>query len=154
LNVLDFPWFWPLLDGLYLVGSHREAGRRQNVTEIFNAFAIELALLGFSIQSVFPQAAEDFFNLFMVSGLIGRIDKNIVKIYDNANVQHVHENVVHEALKSPGSVGQAEGHNQPLEGSVLGAKGGFPFVTFPDADEVIGVPQINLGIDPRLARRI
>jgi len=103
---------------------------------------------------VFTKPAEDFLDLFTVSRFIGRINENVVEINDITNVQHVSKDVVHEALESTGGVGKAEGHNQPLEGPILCTEGGFPFVTFADANEVVGVPQINFGVDPRLSWRI
>jgi len=100
---------------------------------------------------MFTESAEDLFNLFMVSRLIRGVNENVIKVYYHADIKHVGEDVVHEALEGAWGVGKAERHYQPLEGSVLGAEGGFPFVTFADANEMVGVPKIYLGIDTRLS---
>ena len=50
--------------------------------------------------------------------------------------------------------GEPLGHHQPLERPILGLEGGLPFVAIGDADKVIGMSQVNLGIDPALARSI
>src|SRR5260370_23129070 len=90
----------------------------------------------------------------MVSGFVRRINKNIVKVDDNADIEHVHEDVVHKALKRRGSVGKSFWHYTPFEGSITRAKGGFPFVTFTDANEMVGVGEVYLGVDTRFTWRI
>ena len=38
----------------------------------------------------------------------------------------------------------------PLEGPVSGLESGFPFVAIGDTDKVVGMSQVNLGIDSHL----
>jgi len=57
-------------------------------------------------------------------------------------------------LESCGSIGQAERHDIPLEGTIPRAKRGLPFISFSDADQMVRVVEINLGVDLCLARRI
>ena len=110
LYILYLSWFGPILDNLYFVSSHGKAFRRQDVAQVFDSVAVELTFLGLSIQP-FPELLEYFFNLVMVSGFIRRVDKNIVKVDNNTNIEHVHEDVVHEVLESSGCIGQAKGHH-------------------------------------------
>ena len=74
------------------------------------------------------------------------MDENVIQIYEDAYVKHVRKDVIHEALKSCRCISQTKGHNTPFEGAVLGAKGGFPFVTFSDLDEVIHMLQVDFCI--------
>ena len=50
-------------------------------------------------------------------------------------------------LKSCGSIGKSEGHNKPFKRTVAGVESSFPFITICNTDEVIGVSEINGGID-------
>ena len=43
------------------------------------------------------------------------------------------------------------GHYKPLERPVSGLEGGFPFITISNMDKVVGMLQVNLGVDPHLA---
>jgi hypothetical protein len=65
------------------------------------------------------------------------IDENIVQIYDDEDVSHVAEYVVHEVLESGGSVGHSEWHYQVFERSVTSSESGFPFMTFSYAHVVV-----------------
>ena len=62
-------------------------------------------------------------------------------------MQEITEDVVHEMLESCGSIGKSEGHNEPFKRTVAGLESGFPFITVCNTDEVIGVSEINGGID-------
>ena len=64
------------------------------------------------------------------------------------------EDVVHEALKCCWRVGESKGHHVPLKGSVSGSEGSFPFVTFMDLNEMVGMLEINFGEYPSLLRTI
>ena len=57
LNFLDGAWFRPLLDSADFIRRHGEAGRGQNVAQVFHGVAVELALLWFDEESMFPEAA-------------------------------------------------------------------------------------------------
>ena len=39
----------------------------------------------------------------------------------------------------------------PLKRPVLGPESGFPFMAINNTDEVVGMLQVDLGVDPRLA---
>ena len=50
-------------------------------------------------------------------------------------------------LESCESIGKSKWHDKPLEGTIVGAESGFPFITFCDVDKVIGMLEINGGVD-------
>ena len=82
----------------------------------------------------------------MLHKVIG-IDQDVVQIDNDIDVYHIHENVIHESLKSCGSVSKAFWHYQPLERSVLSSESGFPFVSFGNVYEMICMPEIDFGVD-------
>ena len=66
------------------------------------------------------------------------------------------EDVVHEMLESCRSIGKSKRHNKPFKRTIAGSESGFPFITVCNMDEVIGVSEINGGIDaglPAVVRR-
>ena len=58
---------------------------------------------------------ENFTDMSVVKVYVIRINKYVVEVYDNTNIDHVCEDVVHEMLKSRQGVGKAEWHYLPLE---------------------------------------
>ena len=50
-------------------------------------------------------------------------------------------------LESCGSIGKSKGHNEPFKRTIAGSESGFPFITIHYMDKVIGVSEINGGID-------
>ena len=50
-------------------------------------------------------------------------------------------------LESCGSIGKSEGHNEPFKRTIVGSESSFPFITVCNTDKVIGMSEINGGID-------
>ena len=50
-------------------------------------------------------------------------------------------------LESCGSIGKSKGHNEPFKRTIVGLESSFPFITVRNMDKVIGVSEINGGID-------
>ena len=57
-------------------------------------------------------------------------------------------------LEGSRCIGKSKGHYTPLVRSVMGPEGGFWFVTFSDADEVVSVSEINLCIHTGFPRSV
>ena len=93
------------------------------------------------------KTSEDFPDLYMVSSLIGRVDKNVIQVYHDANIQHIVENVIHEALESARGIQETKRHYQPLKRAVFSVEGSFPLVTITNSDEMIGMLQIYFRIN-------
>ena len=70
----------------------------------------------------------------------------------NANIQEITEDVIHETLESCRSIGKSEGHNEPFKRTIVGSESDFPFITVCNMDEVIGMSEINGGIDMGFTR--
>jgi hypothetical protein len=70
LNVFDFPWFWPIEDGLHFVFSHAESIGGENVSKVFHTVPVEFAFPGVGVQAMLPESAEDFFDILFVLGHI------------------------------------------------------------------------------------
>ena len=64
----------------------------------------------------------------LVLGHVIRVYEDIVEVYYYTNIQHVTKDVIHELLKSGGSIGKSEWNYQPFKRAIASAEGGFPFV--------------------------
>ena len=85
----------------------------------------------------------------MLLWIVG-VYQDIIQVYYYRDVNHVSKDVVHEPLEPHQGIGEPLGHHQPLERPVPGPEGGLPFVAIGNADEVVGMSQVDLGTDPGL----
>ena len=86
----------------------------------------------------------------MLHEVVG-IDQDVIQIDNDVDVCHIHENVVHESLKSCRSISKAFWLYQPLERSISSLESDFPFVSFGNAYEMIHMPEIDFGVDSRFS---
>ena len=75
------------------------------------------------------------------------VDENVIEVDGNIYVEEITKDVIHESLESSWSIGQSERHNKPFEGSVASPECCLPFVTFRNADKMVGVMEINGGVE-------
>ena len=69
-------------------------------------------------------------DMFLVKFFVVRIDKDVVKVDDYADIEHVREDVVHESLKSGWRISESKRHDLPFKQSVVGLECSLPFITF------------------------
>ena len=115
---------------------------------------MELTLVSPSIEPVSTESGKDFPDVGRVLLQIIGVYQDIIQVYNYGDINHVSKDVIHEPLETCRGIGEPLGHHQPLERPILGLEGGLPFVTISDVDEVVGVSQVNLGVDPGLAQSI
>ena len=72
---------------------------------------MESAFIGSSIKTIFAKSLEYLMDMFLVKFFVVRIDKDVVKVDDYADIEHVREDVVHESLKSGWRVGESKRHD-------------------------------------------
>ena len=65
----------------------------------------------------------------LMLGHVFGINEDVVEVDDDANVEEVTENVIHEALESGGGVRKSEGHNKPFKRAIASMESGLPFLT-------------------------
>ena len=80
-------------------------------------------------KSVSMESAEYFPNVEFVLGNIVRIDKDVIQIYDDYDVNHIRENVFHKYLKNGGCISKPFRHYQPFEGTIAGSECSLPFIS-------------------------
>ena len=108
---------------------------------------MELAFVWMNKQSISMEPTKYFLNMSFVFGNFVRIDENVVQIYDDNDVDHIHEDVIHKSLKSCWSISKPFRHYQPFEGTVMCLEGSLPFISGCNPNEMVGVPKVDFGID-------
>ncbi|KIN93881.1 hypothetical protein M404DRAFT_169923, partial [Pisolithus tinctorius Marx 270] len=97
LYVFDLARLRPVADGLDFFLRHREAGRGEVESEIFNRVRVELTFLRLRIQAVKPKPAKYLSDMLPVD--------------NHADIQHIRKDSVDEALESSRGIGEAERHH-------------------------------------------
>ena len=64
LNVLNFPQFWPVRNGLNFLHRHRESIGRKTETEVLGGGGMELTFLWLGKEIVSAEASEDVMDMF------------------------------------------------------------------------------------------
>ena len=82
-------------------------------SEVFYSVFVKLTFAGCSIESISSESPKNFLDMNLVLGHVIRIYEDIVKVYYYANIQHVAEDVIHESLKSSGSIRKSKWNYQP-----------------------------------------
>ena len=98
--------------------------------------------------------AEDFSDVLPMMIKVNGVNKDIVKVNHNTNIEHVCENSIDEMLEGCWGIREPKGHNQPFIETIARVEHSFPLVAFMDADKVICMAEVNLSIDFHVARRI
>ncbi|KIM68185.1 hypothetical protein SCLCIDRAFT_106247, partial [Scleroderma citrinum Foug A] len=129
LNVLNFPWFRPIGDGLNFLHRHGESVGRETETEVLGGGGMELTFLWLGEEIVLLEASEDFVDVFLMGlEVLGEI----------------HEDTIDKSLKSCRGISQAKRHDIPFEGPISRVEHGLPFITFCNADQMVCVAEIDL----------
>ena len=68
----------------------------QIVSKVFDVHDVELAFLRFHKEPMLLEMSEYFTNMFLMLGVIIRVNKDVVKIDNNTDIQQILENVIHE----------------------------------------------------------
>jgi len=66
LNILDFPWYGPILDDLEFVWGHGEAFGRQHISEVFSGTDMEITFVCTGKKSISMESVVYFPNMGFV----------------------------------------------------------------------------------------
>jgi len=110
---------------------------------------VELAFVCTGKKSISMESTKYFLNVSFVFGNVVGIDENVVKIYDDNDVDHICEDVIHKLLKSclrikkvspSGITNHSKEHKRSPEGSL-------PFVSRCNPNEMVSMLEVNFGVD-------
>jgi len=76
---------------------------------------VKFAFLCFGIKTCLVETLEYFFYMLVMLGHVIRVDKYIIQIDHNTDIQKVGENVVHESLEGYRSISKTKGHYRPFK---------------------------------------
>ena len=147
LNVLDFLQLGPIENCLDFVAGHREPRWGEDVSKVFNSLQVPFTFLRLEAKSVGMEMSEDILDVLVMRGKVRGVDEGVVKVDHNAHIQHVSKDAIDKVLERGGSVSETKRHYQPLKGAIVGAEGGLPFISVGNVDQMIRMPEIELGVD-------
>ena len=76
---------------------------------------MKFAFLCFSIKTSLTEMLKYFFYILVMFRHVIQVDKYIIQIDHDIDIQEIRENVVYESLKDYGSIGKTEGHYRPFK---------------------------------------
>ena len=76
---------------------------------------MEFAFLFFGIKTSLAEILEYFFYMPVMFRHVIRVDKYIIQIDYDTDIQKVRENIVHELLEGHGSIGKTERYYRPFK---------------------------------------
>jgi len=76
---------------------------------------VKFVFLYCGIKTSLVEMLEYFLNMLVVFGHVIRVDKYIIQINHDTDIQKIRENIVHKLLKGYGSIGKTEEHYRPLK---------------------------------------
>ncbi|KIN99444.1 hypothetical protein M404DRAFT_155233 [Pisolithus tinctorius Marx 270] len=132
LDVSHLPWLRPVVDCLNLLSRHGETRGRKNITKVLDGVRVKLTLLWLGIKTMLSEVAEYLFYMF---------------VYHNADIEHVHKDAINKLLEGRRCISQTEWHYLPLIRTITSAECHFPFISICNADQMIGMAEVDLGID-------
>ncbi|KIN95457.1 hypothetical protein M404DRAFT_165703 [Pisolithus tinctorius Marx 270] len=136
LDVSHLPRFRPVADCLNLLGRHGETGGRKNITKVLDRVGVKLTLLRLGIKAMLSKAAEYLF--YMVA----------------MRLHHVRKDAINKPLEGRRCISQTEWHYPPLVRTITSVESRFPFISVCYADQMIGMVEVDLGIDFSAAWRV
>ena len=81
-----------------------------------------------------------------------QVDKYIIQIDHDTDIQKIRENVIHESLEGCRSIGKTKRHYRPFKWFITYPKGSLPFITIGDANQMVSMAKIYLWVDLSFAR--
>ena len=139
MNIFHFLQLWPVLNNLYFVIRHNKARKKKNVSQIFYQLRVKFAFLCFSIKTSLVETLEYFFNMPVMFRHVIQVDKYIIQIDHNTDIQKIRENIVYELLEDCRSISKTKRYYSP-------------FITIGDANQMVSMVKIYLWINLSFVR--
>ena len=76
---------------------------------------MEFTFLCFGIKASLTETLEYFLDMPVIFGYVIQVDKYIIQIDYNTDIQKVEENIVYELLEGCRSISKTKGHYRPLK---------------------------------------
>jgi len=90
---------------------------------------MELTFICMGKKSISAESREYFSNMeFVLRNVVG-IDEDVIKIYDDYEIDHICKDVIYKSLKSGRCISKPFRNYQPLEGTIVGLECSLPFIS-------------------------
>jgi hypothetical protein len=91
--------------------------------------------------------------MFMILDVVG-VDENIIEVNNNAYIEEVTKQVVHEGLERCWGIREVKRHDVELEMSIPGSRSGFVTIVGGYHDLVIAAGEVDFGENHCLVKSI
>ena len=151
-SIFHLGWGWPTCNPIKFDRVHGQLAGFNNHAKVFNLVGGELAFFELQMKVKFTHALENAFRTFLVEGIVGGVDEEIVHVDNEPSFSnHIAEGVVHESLEGCGGVGESEEHHGRFEKPLMSDEGGFPLVSVFDSYIVTVYPHRTSNLVKTLA---
>jgi hypothetical protein len=140
LNLLEVPRRRPVKNGRNLAGVHLNCLGPKDVAEELDALPAKLALRRLGVQLVVMRRRKT-----CRTSASGRVNEEVVEVYDDGPVEHVAERVIDVALDEGRRIAKPERHDAPLRVPEARTERRLPLVALADAHLVVRVAEVDLG---------
>jgi hypothetical protein len=124
---------------------HLDTISADDISQEFHLRAPPDALGRFDCQLVLRKPLENPSDKIVVFLERFRIDKDVVHINDEPEVDHITEDMVHHILEGCGGISKPEWHDVELVKALSSAEGGFPFIALTDPNESESALEVHFG---------
>ena len=106
---------------------------------------MKFTFLCLDIHGTVQEAAEDRSDVSDMLHLVMRENQDIIQVNEDKLAQHIPEQVIDQGLEDRWGVCQTKGHHQIFMMSSWCYEGRLPLLSLPDANQMICIPQVELG---------
>ena len=95
---------------------------------------------------------EYFFYMLVMFGHVIWVDKYIIQIDHDTDIQKIGENIIYESLKGCGSISKTKRHYRLLKWSIAYPKSSLPFIIIGNVNQIVSIAKIYLWINLSFVR--
>jgi hypothetical protein len=143
-NLFDILWRKPFNNSLDCIRIDGDAFCRYDMPKIVYFRKPKFTLGELGIKTMLAKFGENEAKMFFVFFLGFRVDKDIIKVYNNELVEVFHEDRVHESRESCWSIGETKGHNSVLVKTITSCESGLWNIFLADFYLMIAASQVQL----------
>ena len=107
---------------------------------------MEFIFLGFGIKASLAEILEYFLNILAIFGYVVWVDKYIIQINYNTDIQEIGKKIINELLERYKSIGKTKEHYRLFKWSIICPKNSLSFITVSGVNQVVSMAKIYLCI--------
>ena len=134
------------MNDIYFVIRHGKIRKRKDIFQILYQLRVEFIFLYFGIKAYLVEILKYFLNMPVMFRHIIHVNKYIIQINYNIDIQEIGKKIIYKLLESCKSISKTKGYYGLLKQSIICFKGSLPFITISNTNQVISIMKIYLYI--------